>query len=543
MAAGPPPVPADRSVLAGRIQGFGNVNPPPLEEETAGTVAKKAVGRLGNIVGEEVMLTVEDFREKGAVGAVKDAVADAGDILIDGVAGLVGWIRGDPPPEEEDPAAEDATKALSQGPAGAAYGISQASPTGGINAVWVMPEEADPATLAQLSAEQSAAFAQQHDPRIPKNIQPYQPPPSAKEPPRNNFSNPVQFPGAPPIAPYQPAPAGPGGPMIAPYQPAPAGMKMSPFVPGGAGGMPPLPQGRWGPSGYNPSASGSSPSVPSGGGQSGVKSLVERIAKGEVIYGPEVAKRLVGQCNATKVSAKQLSDIVCERARRLYLGLDGGDPADADVALLNLLGLTKALAGQSTPFATEAAKEIKTGVSEEFLSLRSSAKHKVEADPMLAALGLVEGGQAGASSDLLDSGATAATSAAAPASSEADLLGAVAPSPAPLVETSSGSATAGTSDLDGLLYSQSSPPAGLAGLSMSPAPATSSPSAGLESLTMPAAPAPAPAPAAEPPKQSGVASMMQGEAALASLVADGQKKESKDAFSFVGDELSKASTK
>ena len=30
---------------------------------------------------------VKDFKEKGAVGAVKDAVADAGDILIDGVSG------------------------------------------------------------------------------------------------------------------------------------------------------------------------------------------------------------------------------------------------------------------------------------------------------------------------------------------------------------------------------------------------------------------------------------------------------------------------
>jgi len=32
----------------------------------------------------------QDFKEKGAVGAVKDAVADAGDILIDGVSGLDG---------------------------------------------------------------------------------------------------------------------------------------------------------------------------------------------------------------------------------------------------------------------------------------------------------------------------------------------------------------------------------------------------------------------------------------------------------------------
>ena len=53
---------------------------------------------------------------------------------------------------------EDATKALAYGPNGAAYGISQASPTGGINAVWVMPEEADPQALAQLATQQGGRF-------------------------------------------------------------------------------------------------------------------------------------------------------------------------------------------------------------------------------------------------------------------------------------------------------------------------------------------------------------------------------------------------
>eukprot|EP00913_Durusdinium_trenchii_P009057 g8516.t1 len=108
----------DRAALAQRIQGFGNVNPPPLEDENASSVAKRAVRNLGDMVGEEVALTVQDFKEKGAVGAVKDAV-------------------------------------LANGPRGAAYGVSQASPTGGINAVWVMPEEADPATLAELAAKSS----------------------------------------------------------------------------------------------------------------------------------------------------------------------------------------------------------------------------------------------------------------------------------------------------------------------------------------------------------------------------------------------------
>ncbi|CAE7945268.1 unnamed protein product [Symbiodinium sp. KB8] len=204
MAAGQP----DKAMLAQRIQGFGNVNPPPLEEETGATVAKKALGRLGDMVGEEVMLTVEDFKEKGAVGAVKDAVADAGDILIDGVSGIIGWIRGEPPAEEESEKAEDATKALAYGPNGAAYGISQASPTGGINAVWVMPEEADPQAMAQLAAQQGGRAV--NDPRVPKNIQPYQPPAGSRAaPPPTSFNQPMQVPGGPVIAPYTPAPAGP----------------------------------------------------------------------------------------------------------------------------------------------------------------------------------------------------------------------------------------------------------------------------------------------------------------------------------------------
>ena len=66
---------------------------------------------------------------------------------------------------------------------------------------------------------------------------------------------------------------------------------------------------------------------------------------------------------------------MCERARRLYLGLDG-EPSEADAALARLLQLADVLAKESTDFAKSAVEEIKKGVSEEFLSLRSSAKHK-----------------------------------------------------------------------------------------------------------------------------------------------------------------------
>jgi len=288
VAQGPGQV--DRAALAARIQGFGNVNPPPLPEDNASTVAKRAVGNLGDMLGEEVMLTVQDFKEKGAVGAVKDAVADAGDILIDGVSSIFGWVRGDPPEEEESAAADDAAKVLSQGPRGAAYGVSQASPTGGINAVWVMPEDADPSTMAQLMAEQR----QEQQKAMPPGIQPYVAPGSRAQ---------VPMPGMPPQAPM----VLPGGQTIAPYQPSGPGVRMPPFVPNAPGA---------------PGFQGSMPSMPAGG-VSSTKTMVEQISKGQIIPGPESAKRLVSQCSATKVTPSQLGDAICERIRRLYLGLDG----------------------------------------------------------------------------------------------------------------------------------------------------------------------------------------------------------------------------
>ena len=40
--------------------------------------------------------------------------------------------------------------------------------------------------------------------------------------------------------------------------------------------------------------------------------------------GADVAKRLLSQCSATKTTAKQLVEMICERVQRQYLGLDGG---------------------------------------------------------------------------------------------------------------------------------------------------------------------------------------------------------------------------
>lgn len=535
----------DRNLLAQRIQGFGNVNPPPLEEETGATVAKRAIGRLGDMVGEEVMLTVEDFREKGAVGAVKDAVADAGDILIDGVSGLVGWIRGDPPVDEEDTAkSEEATKALSNGPGGAAYGISQASPTGGINAVWVMPEDADPQALAQLASQGGKVGQQVNDPRVPKNIQPYQPAASKTTMPPLPGAGGFQAPGGISIAPYQPAPSGP------------AGMRPAPFVPGLLpGAQPGLQQGKWGPSGYGP-APGVSASGSSG---TGSKAFVERIAKGEVIVGADSVKRLVSQCQATKTTAKQLGEMVCERARRLYLGLDGGDAGDTDESLARLLGLANALAQQGTDFSKEAVKVISSGVSEEFLSLRSSAKHKDLAEPMIRRLGL--GGQGGAApapetADLLGGGAATATAtaqadllggaaSAAPAAKEADLLGGGGGGEADLLGGGGGSSSLADALAPAASASNAQP------LSFDPILTPADPaSAGagpglLGGVTFDAAPAaaPTPAPGASMAAMSSMGAVAPaGHAALAAM-ATGKAEKSKDTFDFVGDEMSKATKK
>ncbi|CAJ1405808.1 unnamed protein product [Effrenium voratum] len=497
----------DRAMLAQRIQGFGNVNPPPLEEETGANMAKKVMGRLGDMVGEEVMLTVEDFKEKGAVGAVKDAVADAGDILIDGVSGIFGWIRGDPPPEEDTEKSEDATKALAFGPNGAAYGISQASPTGGINAVWVMPEEADPAAMAQLASQGVRPVNAVNDPRVPKNIQPYQPTGASRAAPAPSY-NPMQMPGGPVIAPYTPAPGGPTRPP--------------PFVPGGAAyGSGPGPQGpsRWGPSGYSAGSSSTPPAA------SGAKSLVERISKGDVLVGPDVAKRLVSQCNHSKTTAKQLAEMVCERSRRLYLGLDG-DPVEADASLARLLHLTDVLnQSESSEFVKTTVQEVKKGVAEEFMSLRSSAKHKDSATAQLQRLGFL-GNVAVQETDLLGGGGGGG---GASASQEVDLLGEASTS------TPSASAPTTSADLLGGMDSQRLPAHDVLDLHSGPhAPGFSS----LLGISLDVEPA-SPAPVAPAPAKTG--SSAPGTLGAGAVLPKDSEKE--DIFGFVGAEMFKANKK
>lgn len=54
-----------------RSQGFGNYEPPPEEEPT-----KKAgvAGQAAEFVADSIGDMVDDFKEKGAVGALKDAL-------------------------------------------------------------------------------------------------------------------------------------------------------------------------------------------------------------------------------------------------------------------------------------------------------------------------------------------------------------------------------------------------------------------------------------------------------------------------------------
>lgn len=77
--------------LKTRIQGFGNFEPPPEEAPDAKT---GVAGQVGDFVADSIGDMVDDFREKGAVGALKDATIDALDLVLDGVDTVWGWVAG-----------------------------------------------------------------------------------------------------------------------------------------------------------------------------------------------------------------------------------------------------------------------------------------------------------------------------------------------------------------------------------------------------------------------------------------------------------------
>lgn len=76
--------------LKERIKGFGNYQPPPEE-----CTQKQGVsGQVAEFVGDSIGDMVDDFRDKGAVGALKDATVDALDLVLDGVDAIWGFVAG-----------------------------------------------------------------------------------------------------------------------------------------------------------------------------------------------------------------------------------------------------------------------------------------------------------------------------------------------------------------------------------------------------------------------------------------------------------------
>lgn len=73
-----------------RIQGFGNFAPPPEDDAPPAGLVDKVAGFVGDAVGD----TIDDFRDKGAVGAVRDGLADAADLILDGVGAVWGFLGG-----------------------------------------------------------------------------------------------------------------------------------------------------------------------------------------------------------------------------------------------------------------------------------------------------------------------------------------------------------------------------------------------------------------------------------------------------------------
>lgn len=77
--------------LKTRIQGFGNFEPPPEECDVR---ANGVAGHAAEFVADSIGDMVDDFREKGAVTALKDATVDALDLVLDGVDTIWGWVAG-----------------------------------------------------------------------------------------------------------------------------------------------------------------------------------------------------------------------------------------------------------------------------------------------------------------------------------------------------------------------------------------------------------------------------------------------------------------
>mmetsp|Transcript_6594 Transcript_6594/g.13523 ORF Transcript_6594/g.13523 Transcript_6594/m.13523 type:complete len:376 (-) Transcript_6594:89-1216(-) len=138
--------------LKTKIQGFGNFEPPP-EEQPASKSAGVA-GQVADFVGDSIGDMVDDFREKGAVGALKDASVDALDLVLDGVDTIWGWVAG----KSNDSAQRICQPAAGAPMAGMPPGFATPSSAG----MGVMPFQGPPPASQPTSASNhyAAAFGQ-----------------------------------------------------------------------------------------------------------------------------------------------------------------------------------------------------------------------------------------------------------------------------------------------------------------------------------------------------------------------------------------------
>lgn len=83
----------EKECVRARCEGFGNYMP-PMEAEEVPTGVAGLVNEMVGFVGDAVADTVDDFREKGAVGAVRDGIADAADLIFDSVNSVWGLLGG-----------------------------------------------------------------------------------------------------------------------------------------------------------------------------------------------------------------------------------------------------------------------------------------------------------------------------------------------------------------------------------------------------------------------------------------------------------------
>ena len=133
-----------------RCQGFGNYAPPdPGPQKRLGVV-----DHVATIVGDAVVDTVDEFREKGAVGAVRDGIADAADLIIEGVGAVWDLLGGRRNRREADADADRICRPADERGAGAACG-----PGGGPRPASGFAPPA-PARAPSAAAFYSGAFGQ-----------------------------------------------------------------------------------------------------------------------------------------------------------------------------------------------------------------------------------------------------------------------------------------------------------------------------------------------------------------------------------------------